>query len=1187
MEALIQSRPIDVLLAVGVKRLAPAVFDSATLKLVIWVTHSGVQHPLPRTPPDFSVVSLQILHSDLGGVTDGTFRALVYQRQSVPVSFRWNAVRVSNTLQQILDPTISGRKVPRATFGEGILNSPLGLLQWSKRRGRIYAPSVFGSDFWIHRVLTNKELANALDVPADALASIEADGGRCLSQLAVPGKILGQLVQGIHDDRWGDFATFAAAASVHEAKKRNEMAPAAAQGAKKRKETEEESAEEAIPRDEEEEEREEENSQEPAKGLATGYDLVCGNAETVVSAKATKSDDTEVPVKLWDQAVIDGLGWLRKDLMQPGSILLGYRLKRVLKNMRKWTLRIWKTKVRMELERWMEEYGPSLPDERQAREKVTQILKHVEEASWWNWDGGSSLFFWRWPLSYMGDALYGVKPMFVGKPPNYWVPQPPIKDERQRTLVRKKIKKVMERGYLVPTRRDKVRSLMFVFDVPKGENDIRMVYDGSKSGLNDALWAPWFPLPTAESFFDVLMPGYWLSDNDMGDFFLNFPMHQSLQSYCGVDVSELFPDESRKEMMIVMWLRAAMGLTNSPHLTTMQAGVSDRLILGDRTEKGNPFEWERVVENLPGTPSYDGRFPWIYKVRKDGRLAGDTRRFMDDLRNSAPTRRLAWEASTRIGKVTSWLGQQDAPRKRRPPSQTPGAWAATVVSTINNEVMKFVTQEAWNKAKQRVLWLAYYTGCQVDRKEVDTKLEQELKLQPKEEKGFLIHKIAEKYRGYLVHISATYEAIVPYLKGLHLTLDSWREGRDEEGWKDLTWYKFHRAEQQSYQTKAPKWVKAVPRMKGDMEVLLDFFSEENPPKVPIRPTSVATMYIVGDASGTGYGNTSWGPQEEAIAAQYGGWENDVQRESSNYREAYTAVIGLEDSAKKGKLKKGCEVFIVTDNFITERVFENGSSKSKKLHDLVVRLRKLEMQGYIFVRVIWVAGTRMIRQGTDSLSRGDLCSGVMAGDPFLDHIPLSQGVADLHQNLIPWIMKELPGDWNPLSAEGWFESAFEDPEGCFIWTPPPATARHAIDLLSEAHHVHPFSSHIVLIPSIMTGKWRKRLAKCSDVLWVLKPGSYLWPAHLHEPLTLAFVAPQQRSQPWRMGRSKWLEERNTGLQRLLSADPRSAGRGLRQFWNEAFRRKGGMPKCLAPTVLQTGSGRWIPCPGGPRFGGFDH
>ena len=454
--------------------------------------------------------------------------------------------------------------------------------------------------------------------------------------------------------------------------------------------------------------------------------------------------------------------------------------------------------------------------------------------------------------------------------------------------------------------------------------------------------------------------------------------------------------------------------------------------------------------------------------------------------------------------------------------------------------------------------------------------------------GFYIHKIAEKYRGYLIHIAATYEAIVPYLKGLHLTLDVWREGRDEEGWKDPVWFKFHRSDKEGYhQEKAPLHVEGVPRLKEDMKVLLEFFRDESPPKIPIRPTSFATMYIVGDASGTGYGNTSWGPEEDKIEGQYGGWEEEVQKESSNYREAYTALIGLEDKVKKGKLKKGCEVFIVTDNFITERVFENGSSKSKKLHELVVRLRRLQMLGYIFVRVIWVAGTRMILQGTDSLSRGDLCSGVMAGDPFLDHIPLAQSVLDIQPDLVPWFLKHLPRSWKLLEPQDWYHNAFESTEARFIWAPPPSIARQAIDCLADIHHIHPYSSHVILIPSIMTGKWRKRLSKCADVVWVIKPKCSLWPSHLHEPLTIAFVAPQFSRAPWRIGRTDWLEERNSDLCRMLSEDSSSARRGVRQFWDHAFRCKGSVSRCLAPEVLQKGSGRWIPCAGGPRFGGYNH
>ena len=46
-----------------------------------------------------------------------------------------------------------------------------------------------------------------------------------------------------------------------------------------------------------------------------------------------------------------------------------------------------------------------------------------------------------------------------------------------------------------------------------------------------------------------------------------------------------------------------------------------------------------------------------------------------------------------------YLGIQDAPRKRRPPSQTPGAWAGSVFSTKADKVTKLIMQEKWTKAQ--------------------------------------------------------------------------------------------------------------------------------------------------------------------------------------------------------------------------------------------------------------------------------------------------------------------------------------------------------------------------------------------------------------------------------------------------------------------------------------------------------
>jgi hypothetical protein len=36
---------------------------------------------------------------------------------------------------------------------------------------------------------------------------------------------------------------------------------------------------------------------------------------------------------------------------------------------------------------------------------------------------------------------------------------------------------------------------------------------------------------------------------------------------------------------------------------------------------------------------------------------------------------------------------------------------------------------------------------------------------------------------FLGHLSMTFTSMVPFLKGLHLTIDSWRTQRDGEGWK--------------------------------------------------------------------------------------------------------------------------------------------------------------------------------------------------------------------------------------------------------------------------------------------------------------------------------------------------------------------------------------------------------------------
>lgn len=84
---------------------------------------------------------------------------------------------------------------------------------------------------------------------------------------------------------------------------------------------------------------------------------------------------------------------------------------------------------------------------------------------------------------------------------------------------------------------------------------------------------------------------------------------------------------------------------------------------------------------------------------------------------------------------------------------------------------------------------------------------------------------------------------------------------------------------------------------------------------------------------------------------------------------------------------GVEMFIFTDNAIAEAAFYKGNSSSHLIFDLILRLTLLESSQRMKLHLVHVAGTRMIDQGTDGLSRGNMCEVVMKGKDILSFIPL--------------------------------------------------------------------------------------------------------------------------------------------------------------------------------------------------------
>jgi hypothetical protein len=93
-------------------------------------------------------------------------------------------------------------------------------------------------------------------------------------------------------------------------------------------------------------------------------------------------------------------------------------------------------------------------------------------------------------------------------------------------LVATKIDGMLRKGYLSS---GFVVNLLQYFAVPKGEAYIRVVFNCTSCGLNDALWSPNFYLPTApRTVGNLLTLSNWMADVDFGDMFHNFPMDECL-----------------------------------------------------------------------------------------------------------------------------------------------------------------------------------------------------------------------------------------------------------------------------------------------------------------------------------------------------------------------------------------------------------------------------------------------------------------------------------------------------------------------------------------------------------------------------------------------------------------------------------------------------------------------------------
>ncbi len=607
----------------------------------------------------------------------------------------------------------------------------------------------------------------------------------------------------------------------------------------------------------------------------------------------------------------------------------------------------------------------------------------------------------------------------------------------------------------------------------------------------------------------------------------------------------------------------AMGLLSSPWVTTRLFAWAMEIIKGDRRDPRNPFHWTHVVLNCPGgMPSYDPTMPRLYKWNPVSEsIAGDCKTFVDDLRSIGPTKALCRAVTHRVETMMGYLVLQDATRKRRPDSQTPGEWTGSIVRAIEG-VGLFVTVSPakWAKAKGIIDSLINCFESPEDLPELDLK-------------------DMERKVGFLVHLAMAYPLMLPFLKGFYLTMNSWRLQRDSNGWKmsARAYESFMSETRQSGESwshrghfkndkEAPATVKASPLLYDHLKALQSLFEGDEPTLRLIRGVSLLeVLYIFGDASGGGFGSSWTAPDWTSLHFRIGVWAEEGDRTSSNYSEFRNLTETLEEIGAQGKLE-GREIFLFTDNSVSESIASKGSSKSELLYDLVVLIYKLQMRCRCVVHFVHVAGTRMIEQGTDGLSRGDMLEGVMKGEPILSYVTLHKTVVEVSPAVFEWISNDWGSQFGKpvelLSMEDWFERGHDFDgsrvnsdgvwmpnyrSGVFVWAPPPGVARFAIEELRQARQKRQASAHIFVCPKLLYEEWRRHFYKVVDLQIRVPAGVCdFWPASMHETLIIGICFPYLTRCPWELKGSALMVGLERNLLRLLKTNPSDGWDLLSEF-----------------------------------------
>ena len=907
--------------------------------------------------------------------------------------------------------------------------------------------------------------------------------------------------------------------------------------------------------------------------------------DSVTVTEAKRADGSAVDLSLW---AVGGSG--------PG-------MEAARTVLRAWLHRVWFRRTYLAALRWLRSSAAASAFDRNCR-ALADALERLAWSTWWTWDDGSRLHFWRWPEVWRCEARDGALPYHTSYPPPR-LRFPPIPADEP-WMVEKdldKLRKLLLKRYLVPglVRLTTPRFPVIKIDSPDpAVRDIRVVWDASRSGVNGTMYTPSFFLPSLQTLLRRMESGMFCGDFDIGEQFHNFLLHPSEQQYHGAEIPrqllttflERFPTLHVTRFM--RWGRLPFGWQSAPYFALRMTQRALEFCVGPPDAPDNAFVVASVVLNLPGAPDYDPSRPRVLRLAPDGTLASALVGYFDDGRVVAPTQARTEQALRQVCSRLQFLGIQDAARKRASVLLRGRAWAGGVIFSDQALLRKLVTQIKWDKGR-----------------DILSRLSDDLSAV-----GHFDRTRFRSDKGFLLHLAGTYDFMFPFLRGFHLSEETWREDRDAEGWKMVLHPDDHAHNDDSdsddeslseFDTdllgacvdhpeieplldpevgatavnagKAPAKVYPVPRFRGDLDALIQFFDFPSPVQVIVRPVSGAyyVAYGAGDASGEGFG-TCLSRQGLRPLLRRGFWCTEASEQSSNWREFCNLVEGVREEVDSGRLV-GCELWLATDNKNAANCWHHGSSRSRRLFELVLKLKKICLRGNVVLRLVHIAGTRMIQMGIDGLSRGELQLGQLAV-PLAAGLPLHLTPIDRSPALRDWLATWISEVFRVATPMDWFYTAQqagqydlpETPE-VWVWDLHPSTALEALEELALGRlKRHYLLTGVVLIPELLEPEWRRRFCRVVDCYFTIPRGAIsAWPEAMHESLTVGLYFPLLQHRPWDWKSVPFLASFGAALSAMYKAHEPHRGDRLREFW-EARRWIAAMPQRVVRDLLQSGSWR---------------